>query len=138
MPSTSETQGCGTPPSTAVYTRAPSNNTGVSASIDIPNTVFTRVELTNVTFTDPSFNYQRLIIEASSNPVGVRILPDGRFRSPTGEYAQQNIANLQVGVLYPLVTLVFNTPITADRLFAVPGTGSGIRMECSNLSLYNP
>ena len=138
MPATSETQGCGTPPSTAVYTRAPSNNTSVSASIDIPNTTFTRIELTNVTFTDPSFNYQRLIVEVSNTPTGLRIVPGGRFRSPTGEYAQQNIANLQVGVFYPLVTLVFNTPITADRLFAIQGTGSGIRMTCSNLSLYNP
>lgn len=143
MPADSETQACNVtpPPTAALYTREPANNSSVSTSIDIPNVLFKRIVLTGVTFTDPTFNYQRLIVEAGGT-AGVRMVPQntaatqGRFRSPTGQYATMTTTPVVTGVYYPSLEIVFNTAITSDRLFAVPGTGSAIRMTCTKLELF--
>lgn len=138
MPATTDTLTCGSPPPppVALYTKSPCNNASPSTSIDIPNVVFKRIVLTNVTFTDPTFNYQRLVMELGGT-TGVRILPDGRFRAPNGQYASQTTSPVVRGVLYPTLEITFSSPITSDRLFGIPGTGSAIRMTCSKLELFS-
>lgn len=152
-PATTDTISCGTPPPppTAAYVLTPANNSSVSTSMDIPNTLTRRIVLYNVTFTDPlpptgGFNYQRLACEVvtSGSPTGIRIKPTsatnkstGSFISPTGQTGTSSSGGpIVLGQFYPQLTITFASPINIDRLFAIPGTGSAIRMTCSRLELY--
>lgn len=142
MPADTNTQPCSTPPPPVLplFTRSPCNNNSFSTSIDIPNTTFKRIVLTGVTFTEASFNYQRLLVEAGANPKGIRIVPQsggsGRFTLNTGAYPVQTPATIMPNIFYSTVEITFATPITADRLFGLPGTGSALRMTCASLDLY--
>lgn len=144
MPPNSETQACGQPPPpvTPLYSLNNFNNTNPSNTIDIPDVAgVKRIVLTNVSFTVTSFAYQRLVVEAGGT-IGLRAVPQNtqgticRFRMPTGAYATSNIANITIGTLYPTLELTLPTTMTVGALLAVPGTGSAMLLQCSNISFY--
>lgn len=145
QPPNSESQACGAPPPpvTPLYSRDNFNNTNPSNTIDIPDVAgVKRIVLTNVSFTVTSFAYQRLVVEAGGT-IGLRAVPQNtqgticRFRMPTGAYATSNIANITVGTLYPSLELVLPTTMTVGSLLAVPGTGSAMLLQCSNISFFS-
>lgn len=145
MPSTSETQSCGTvpPAATPLYTQSPFNNTSPSNTINLSPDIalVKRIVLTNVTFTVTTFNYQRLLVSPGES-AGLRAVPLNstgrtcRFRLPNGQYATANVATITVGTQYPTLELTFPSPITVDRLLAVPGTGNAMLLTCSKIDLY--
>lgn len=144
MPPTSETQACGAPPPSgpSLYTLAPFNNSNPSTSIDITNvTGVRRVVLTNVTFTMPKFDYQRLLVQPGGN-TGLRIVPTngtgtiGKFRMPTGQDAVSNVGPIQTGVLYPTLELTLPVAMDVDRLLAPQGTGAAILLTCGRIELF--
>lgn len=145
MPPTSESQSCGAPPPTpaALFTRSPFNNASASTSIDIPDVVgVKRIVLTNVTFNQASFSYQRLLVEAGGSQ-GLRAVPQNqsgtlcKFRVPGGTaYAASNVTDIAVNTLYPSLVLTLPTAITVDRLLGLPGTGSALLLTCDRIDLF--
>lgn len=96
---------------------------------------FKRVVMTDVTFTDP-LNYQTLCQQFGTTN-GIKLLPTGRFRSPVGnEMAVQSPATVTNGVKYARVELSWTQPITTERLFAVSGTGSALKMTAAKADFF--
>lgn len=154
MPATSETQPCTVPPPTSLLYTYPGafNNTVWSTSINLTPDIalVKRIVLTNATLMPGSsavFSYQRIVVEAGTNPQGVRAVPQtnpsqARFRMPNGAYATMSdgtnpLTVVKTNTLYPTLEIVFPSAITVSSLLALPGSGSAMLLTSSGMSMYS-
>lgn len=140
-----ETRACTPPPppSGALHTTAPFNNTATNGSIDLnPNILgVRRVRMTNVRFTPSSFQWQRIMVEPGSTK-GLRVAPTtsdgkrGQFRSHLGKVCPVNVPLIEVGVTYPVLEITLPDPMDVDRLLAAAGTGGAMQLVCDRIELF--
>lgn len=83
-----------------------------------------RVRFVNATL--HADDYRRLLSLSSQDPAGLRVVPGGRWKAPSGAYCTGTPAAWSVGQAYATAEVVLPASMDAQAYLALPGAGNAL------------